>query len=66
MTAPDAGPMRALACRDLGFSCEWSIRSQVSEEIGRRFREHAKCAHGLDPIPPDLAARLEGTVVARP
>ncbi len=56
----DAAPpsRRALACRDLGFACEWQIRSASPSEIESRFREHARCAHGLSALPPELAERV--------
>lgn len=56
----DAAPAtrRSLACRDLGFACEWQVRSTSPTEIESRFREHARCAHGLGALPPELAERI--------
>ena len=48
----------SLACRDLGFGCEWSTRAGSVEEATTRFREHAKCAHAIESLSPDLAARV--------
>ncbi len=58
MTAPSAG-RRTIACHDLGFSCEWAARAGTEEELVARYRDHAKCAHALDPLPAELATRLE-------
>jgi predicted small metal-binding protein len=58
MTEVAGTPYRSLACRDLGFPCEWAIRSTSDGEVRSRFAAHAKCAHALDPIPPAIAKRL--------
>ena len=64
MTGIGAGPSVAFACRDLGFNCEWALRADSAEEVRARFRDHAKCAHAIDPIPAELSARLDSAVHA--
>jgi predicted small metal-binding protein len=59
MNASAGQPLRSLACRDVGFPCEWSIRSASGAEIESRYREHAKCAHPGDAGTPALAERVE-------
>jgi predicted small metal-binding protein len=63
-----SGPRRqvALECRDLGYPCEWSARTSSSSELLARFADHAKCAHAIDPVPPELAAKVEKATRAFP
>ena len=58
MTESPEASHRSLACRDLGFPCEWEIRSAPTEELERRFREHYRCAHGGTDPPADVLHRL--------
>jgi predicted small metal-binding protein len=49
----------SLACRDVGFSCEWEMRARPLEEVRSQFREHAKCAHAIAEIGPELSAKID-------
>ncbi len=51
-------PRWTLACRDLGFSCEWAVRATAKSEVESRFRDHLKCAHGEPVLSADLARRI--------
>ena len=62
MTSSGSAAHHSLACRDLGYACEWAIRSRSDAEIRSRFAEHAKCAHSLDPVPAEVAERLTGAL----
>ncbi len=48
----------SLACRDLGFPCEWELRARPLPEVESRFRDHARCAHALAEVGPELSAKL--------
>lgn len=56
MTSPAANAKWSFACRDAGFPCEWQLRAASTTEIEARFREHARCAHGLRELPPEIVA----------
>ena len=60
MTA--GGGARSLTCRDVGFPCEWGIRGSDEGEILSRFRDHAKCAHALPELTPEIASRARAAV----
>jgi predicted small metal-binding protein len=62
MTAVELAGHRSLVCRDVGFSCEWAVRSDSAAEALERFREHAKCAHGVADMAPDLTERARASL----
>ncbi len=59
MTAHAPAGKWRFACRDAGFPCEWQLRATSTSEIETRFREHARCAHGLRELPPEIVALVE-------
>lgn len=64
MSEPSSTPFRTLACRDLGFPCEWQLRAASIDEVQRRFREHARCAHGMAELDAGWVDRV--TAASRP
>jgi predicted small metal-binding protein len=66
MTDSAHPPAHSLACRDLGFACEWAVRSKSDSEIRSRFAEHAKCAHSMDAVPPEFEGRLQNALRTLP
>jgi predicted small metal-binding protein len=66
MNGPEQPSSLSLACRDLGFVCEWAVRSSSDAEIRSRFAEHAKCAHAMEIVPADVAGRIAGAQRSRP
>ncbi len=50
----------SLACRDLGFACEWELRARPLAELETRFREHAQCAHAAASADSELASKVAG------
>lgn len=50
-------------CRSLGFPCEWALRAPSKAEIIERVRDHARCAHNMGEISPDLLAKVEAAIV---
>ncbi len=45
-------------CSSLGNPCEWRLRASTAEEVQRRFREHARCAHGIASVSAELASQV--------
>lgn len=56
------GGQRGVVCRDLGYVCEWELRTGSPDELLRRYREHFRCAHGGSDPPPELLGRLHATL----
>jgi len=45
---------KVLKCRDVGVDCGFEARGATEEDILKRTAEHAKEAHGLGEISPQL------------
>jgi predicted small metal-binding protein len=50
----------SFSCSSLGNVCEWALFASNVDEVQRRFRDHARCAHGISPVPADLVERVAG------
>jgi predicted small metal-binding protein len=55
-------PQVAFECRSIGFPCEWALHGDTAHEIVDRVREHAKCAHNLPDLSPDLVTKVEAAI----
>jgi len=54
--------MKVIKCRDVGVDCDFEARGQTEDEILRQCAEHARSAHGMNEIPPDLASKVRGAI----
>jgi predicted small metal-binding protein len=48
----------SFACSDIGYACEWGLLASSAAEVQMRFRDHARCAHGISPVSPELEGRV--------
>ncbi len=46
---------KVISCRDVGMDCDFKASGGSVEEVMRAAAQHAKEAHGVDAIPPELA-----------
>jgi predicted small metal-binding protein len=53
---------KAIKCRDVGVDCDFEARADTMEELLQKCAEHAKTAHGMTQIPPDLIAKVQGAI----
>ena len=53
---------KVLNCRDVGFDCEGVIRAETEDEVMRQATEHARDAHGLDQITPEVAEQIRAQI----
>jgi len=52
-----------LKCADVGVpSCSWQGSGNTMEELMTKAAQHAKEAHGMTSIPPDMAAKVKAAV----
>ena len=51
-----------LRCRDVGVDCDGVIRAETEEELMGKVAEHAKTAHGITEISPELAAKVKAAI----
>jgi predicted small metal-binding protein len=61
---PASGSTVSVTCRAVGFECEWAARGGSVAELEGRFAEHAKCAHSLAPMPPDVSEHLRAAMLS--
>jgi predicted small metal-binding protein len=53
---------KIVSCREVGVDCDFEARGETEQEILQKCAEHAKSAHGMDEIPPDLAAKVRASI----
>jgi len=52
-----------LRCKDVGVECDFEIKGASSEEeIMQMAAIHAKIAHKMDQIPPEMAAKAKAAI----
>ena len=54
---------KILRCKDVGGSeCDFEATGETVEEIMQKAAQHAKEAHGMDEIPPDVAEACQKAI----
>lgn len=53
---------KIVRCREVGVDCDFEARGESEQEVLRQCAEHAKTAHGMDEIPPELAAKVRASI----
>ncbi len=53
---------KILRCGDLMPGCQTVIEGKDEAEVMRKGAEHAKTAHGMASIPPDLAKKVQAAI----
>ena len=52
-----------LKCKDVGVECDFEVNGTTSEdEVMQIATIHAKLAHNMNEIPPDLAAKVKAAI----
>jgi predicted small metal-binding protein len=51
-----------LRCRDLGMNCDFEARGATEEEVVQKVAAHAKGAHQISEIPPELASQVRAAI----
>jgi predicted small metal-binding protein len=54
--------MKQLRCGDLMPGCSAVIEGKDEAEVMQKGAEHAKKAHGMNQIPPDVAQKVRGAI----
>lgn len=50
--------MKVVRCRDVGFDCNGVVRAPTEQEALEQVAAHAKEAHGVDPVPPEVVQKV--------
>lgn len=53
---------KVIRCKDVGFDCPGVIRAETEDQALSLAAEHAKTAHGMQVISPDLVAKVRGAM----
>jgi predicted small metal-binding protein len=54
--------MPSFKCADIGMPCRFETSAKTEPELLKKIAEHAKAAHGIDPVPPDLLAKIKKAI----
>ena len=46
---------KTISCRDVGVDCDFKTSGESTDEVLQKCAQHAKDAHGMEAIPPELA-----------
>jgi predicted small metal-binding protein len=53
---------KVLRCRDVGVDCDFEAKGETAEEIMAQAAKHAKEAHGMDQIPPEVVEQCQKAI----
>ena len=53
---------RRMSCREVGPDCDFVARGETDEEIMGHVAVHARTAHGMDEVPPDVAEKVRAAI----
>jgi len=53
---------KSISCKDVGMNCDFTAKADTMEALLQAAAAHAKEAHGLDTIPPELMPMVHAAV----
>jgi len=54
--------MYTFACKDIGMDCGFTAKDKNKDNLMKKIAKHAKEVHKIDPIPPDLAQKVQNAI----
>ena len=54
--------MKQFKCGDVVLGCEWVTRSEDDEELFNEISSHARDAHAMDEVPPEVVDRIHAVI----
>ncbi|HUK38301.1 MAG TPA: DUF1059 domain-containing protein [Methanomicrobiales archaeon] len=54
--------MPSFKCADVGMPCKFQATADTEPELMKKIAVHAKTTHNIDPIPPDLLAKVKKAI----
>ena len=54
--------MPSFVCKDLGMDCPFKASAPTEAELMKKIAEHAKAVHKIDPVPPDMVAKIKSVI----
>ena len=53
---------KKLSCRDVGVDCGFEATGETEEEVMMKAAQHAKEAHGMTEIPPEVVEMCQKAI----
>jgi predicted small metal-binding protein len=53
---------KVLKCGDVNPGCDFEIKADSEHDVLRKAAEHAKTAHHLESIPPEVLSKVKGAI----
>ena len=53
---------KCMKCSDVGVDCDFEATAPTEAELMKKLQEHARTAHGLKDIPPELVAKVKAAI----
>jgi predicted small metal-binding protein len=53
---------KTINCRDVGVDCDFVAQGETEQEVLLQCAEHARTAHGMNEIPPELATKVRAAI----
>jgi len=53
---------KVMKCRDVGVDCDYVAHGATEEDILKQCAEHAKTAHGMTEISPELLSKVKAAI----
>jgi predicted small metal-binding protein len=54
--------MKQFKCGDVVLGCQWVARSEDEEELLEEIQSHAREAHGMDEVPPEVVDAIHAVI----
>ena len=53
---------KTVNCRDVGVDCDFTATGETEEQVLQQCAEHARTAHGMNEISPELATKVRAAI----
>ena len=54
--------MKQFRCGDVVPGCEWVARNDDEQQLFEEIQSHAREAHGMDEVPPEVVHAINGVI----
>ena len=54
--------MKQFKCGDVVLGCQWVTRSEDEKELFEEIHSHARDAHGMDVVPPEVVDAIHKVI----
>jgi predicted small metal-binding protein len=54
--------VKQFRCGDVVLGCDWVARNEDEQELFEEIQVHAREAHGMDEVPPEVVETIQGVI----